>query len=62
MGCTLTKEQLDRAVAFHGHECPGLTIGLRAAELCLHNSGTMMKTASWPWWRRTCAGWMPSRS
>ncbi len=39
MGCTLTKEQLDRAVAFHGHECPGLTIGLRAAELCLRELG-----------------------
>jgi formylmethanofuran dehydrogenase subunit E len=39
MGCTLTKEQLDSAVAFHGHECPGLTIGLRAAELCLREFG-----------------------
>ncbi len=39
MGCALTKEQLDRAVAFHGHECPGLTIGLRAAELCLRELG-----------------------
>jgi formylmethanofuran dehydrogenase subunit E len=39
MACTLTKEQLDAAVAFHGHECPGLTIGLRAAELCLREFG-----------------------
>ncbi|NDY58909.1 formylmethanofuran dehydrogenase [Desulfovibrio sulfodismutans] len=39
MGCTLTKDQLDAAVAFHGHECPGLTIGLRAAELCLREFG-----------------------
>lgn len=39
MGCTLTTEQLDAAVAFHGHECPGLTIGLRAAELCLREFG-----------------------
>jgi len=37
--CTLTQEQIDRAVAFHGHECPGLWIGLRAAELCLHELG-----------------------
>lgn len=39
MGCALSKEQLDAAVAFHGHECPGLTIGLRAAELCLREFG-----------------------
>lgn len=39
MNCTLTQEQIDRAVAFHGHECPGLWIGLRAAELCLRELG-----------------------
>ncbi|KUG29745.1 hypothetical protein ASZ90_000360 [hydrocarbon metagenome] len=39
MGCTLSTEQLNAAVAFHGHECPGLTIGLRAAELCLREFG-----------------------
>ncbi|SDB50365.1 formylmethanofuran dehydrogenase subunit E [Desulfonatronum thiosulfatophilum] len=39
MNCTLTQEQVDRAVAFHGHECPGLWIGLRAAELCLRELG-----------------------
>ncbi|TVQ95900.1 MAG: formylmethanofuran dehydrogenase [Desulfovibrionales bacterium] len=37
--CTLTQEQIDRAVSFHGHECPGLWIGLRAAELCLRELG-----------------------
>ncbi len=39
MNCTLTQEQIDRAVAFHGHECPGLWIGLRASELCLRELG-----------------------
>jgi formylmethanofuran dehydrogenase subunit E len=39
MSCTLTQEQIDKAVAFHGHECPGLWIGLRAAELCLRELG-----------------------
>ncbi len=29
MHCTLTQDQIDKAVAFHGHECPGLWIGLR---------------------------------
>ncbi len=38
-GCTLTKEQIDGAIAFHGHHCPGLSIGLRASEWCLHNLG-----------------------
>ncbi len=39
MNCTLTQEQIERAVAFHGHECPGLWIGMRAAELCLRELG-----------------------
>lgn len=39
MNCTLTQEQINRAVDFHGHECPGLWIGLRAAELCLRDLG-----------------------
>lgn len=39
MSTALTQEQIDKAVAFHGHECPGLWIGLRAAELCLRELG-----------------------
>jgi formylmethanofuran dehydrogenase subunit E len=39
MNCTLTQEQINRAVDFHGHECPGLWIGLRASELCLRELG-----------------------
>jgi formylmethanofuran dehydrogenase subunit E len=39
MHCTLTQDQIDRTVIFHGHECPGLWIGLRAAELCLRELG-----------------------
>ncbi len=39
MNCTLTQEQIDKAVAFHGHECPGLWIGMRAGELCLRELG-----------------------
>ncbi len=35
MPCTFTQEQLDACAAFHGHVCPGLTIGVRAAELAL---------------------------
>jgi formylmethanofuran dehydrogenase subunit E len=39
MNTILTQDQIDKAVAFHGHECPGLWIGLRAAELCLRELG-----------------------
>ena len=33
MTCTLDKQLIDKTIAFHGHNCPGLTIGIRAAEL-----------------------------
>jgi formylmethanofuran dehydrogenase subunit E len=36
---TLTQEQINKVVDFHGHECPGLWIGIRAAELCLRELG-----------------------
>lgn len=39
MDHTQIEEMYRRAVDFHGHECPGLTIGLRAAELCLREFG-----------------------
>lgn len=35
MHCTFTPEELEQAAGFHGHNCPGLTIGIRAAELAL---------------------------
>jgi formylmethanofuran dehydrogenase subunit E len=35
----ITKKQIEDAVKFHGHECPGLWIGIRAAELCLRETG-----------------------
>lgn len=37
--CSLTQEQIAQTVAFHGHHCPGLSIGLRAAQWCLLNLG-----------------------
>lgn len=36
MTCTFSKDELQMAVRFHGHNCPGLTIGVRAAELALN--------------------------
>lgn len=33
MTCTIAPEIIAQVVSFHGHSCPGLSIGLRAAEL-----------------------------
>jgi len=35
MSCSIRKELIERTIAFHGHSCPGLAIGIRAAELAL---------------------------
>mgnify|MGYP000439328792 CR=1 FL=1 len=39
MPCQLTQEQIDHAIAFHGHWCPGLASGIRAAEWALAEMG-----------------------
>lgn len=33
MACSLERELIDKTIEFHGHNCPGLTIGIRMAEL-----------------------------
>ena len=33
MPCALDKKMIEKTIDFHGHNCPGLTIGIRAAEL-----------------------------
>jgi formylmethanofuran dehydrogenase subunit E len=35
MSCSINKELIEKTIAFHGHSCPGLVIGIRAAELAL---------------------------
>jgi formylmethanofuran dehydrogenase subunit E len=35
MACSISKELIEKTIAFHGHSCPGLIIGIRAAELAL---------------------------
>jgi formylmethanofuran dehydrogenase subunit E len=35
MKCSVEKDMIDKTIAFHGHSCPGLIIGIRAAELAL---------------------------
>jgi len=39
MPCTIPSETLARVAQFHGHVCPGLTIGIRAAEYALAHFG-----------------------
>jgi formylmethanofuran dehydrogenase subunit E len=36
-------DMVQRAVKFHGHMCPGLAIGLRAAEVALREIGPHAK-------------------
>ena len=43
MGCSLNKELIEKTIAFHGHSCPGLVIGIRAAELALKKLGDAEK-------------------
>src|SRR4030043_647719 len=33
MACSISKELIEKTITFHGHSCPGLAIGIRAAEL-----------------------------
>lgn len=45
MACTLDKQLIDKTIEFHGHNCPGLTIGIRASELArqqldIHNTSS----------------------
>lgn len=39
MGCSIKKDLIERTIAFHGHSCPGLAIGIRLAELALQRLG-----------------------
>ncbi|MBW2392561.1 MAG: formylmethanofuran dehydrogenase subunit E family protein, partial [Deltaproteobacteria bacterium] len=35
----ISEEMIQKTVAFHGHMCPGLAIGIRAAEVALRDIG-----------------------
>jgi formylmethanofuran dehydrogenase subunit E len=35
MSCQIEQDRIDQTIAFHGHSCPGLAIGIRAAEIAL---------------------------
>ncbi|MGD8916559.1 MAG: FmdE family protein, partial [Syntrophobacterales bacterium] len=35
----INEEMVEKTVAFHGHMCPGLAVGIRAAEVALREIG-----------------------
>ncbi len=35
MACSISKELINKTIDFHGHNCPGLTIGIRVSELAM---------------------------
>lgn len=39
MPCTLSEELIKKTIAFHGHWCPGLAIGIRVSEWVLQELG-----------------------
>lgn len=40
---TINEQTLDQGVAFHGHLCPGLTMGMQAAHIALREIGPHSK-------------------
>jgi len=36
----LSQDLIEKTVSFHGHHCPGLTIGIRAGQWCLQELGS----------------------
>ena len=39
MPCTIPDKVIQNTISYHGHVCPGLSIGIRAAELALRDVG-----------------------
>lgn len=39
MPCTFSTQIIEQTISFHGHYCPGLSIGIRAAELAIRELG-----------------------
>lgn len=45
MACSLEKETIEKTIQFHGHNCPGLTVGIRASELAMQELDIQNVTA-----------------
>ena len=41
-GCAVDQATIVRTIAFHGHRCPGLSIGIRASEIALREVGSSL--------------------
>lgn len=39
MACCFTEKTIEDVIAFHGHSCPGLAIGIRVSELAIRELG-----------------------
>ena len=44
MTCKLSQETIEKTISFHGHSCPGLSIGIRASELARRELGRLPDT------------------
>ena len=44
MTCMLSQETIEKTISFHGHSCPGLSIGIRASELARQELGDLPDT------------------
>jgi len=44
MTCKLSQETIEKTISFHGHSCPGLSIGIRASELAQRELGDLPDT------------------
>ena len=44
MSSQLSEETIEKVVDFHGHSCPGLSIGIRASELARRELGDLPDT------------------
>jgi formylmethanofuran dehydrogenase subunit E len=45
MPCSLGKNKIKETIDFHGHNCPGLTIGLRISELAIEKLDILNSTS-----------------
>ncbi|MGL1932282.1 MAG: FmdE family protein [Desulfotalea sp.] len=43
MTCTFSANTIEEVISFHGHSCPGLAIGIRAAEYALREMPDVVK-------------------
>ena len=44
MSCAFSRDLIEKTIAFHGHSCPGLAIGIRAVELAFRELGRPEET------------------